>query len=766
MTSGWRAPVRPVALLGVAVLLAVGLASVLALVPPAPVPADAPEGAFSAERAIRHLDRIAEAPRPPGSAAHAEARDHLVERLRSWGLATEVQQDVGLTDRGAPGTQRLAAVANVVGTLPGSAPTGTVLLAAHYDTVAGSPGAGDDGVGVATVLETARALSAVDRRNDVVVLLTDGEEDGLLGAEAFVRTRAGAPGTTVVLNHEARGVTGPPVTFRMTSPNDGLLDALSSAPGVLVDSGSEAVFEALPNDSDFRHFDAAGMHGYDTALVAGGAYYHSPLDDLEHLDAGSLQQMGRASLALARDLADRDLTSLPDGGEDLVTALPSGLLRYPASWEVPLAAGTVAVAVAPVVVARRRRALTLPRTALAAGAAAVVVVVAGLAGYALWQAALAIDPGQASAVVGEPYRPVPYQVAVLLAALAVALAVLGPLRRRLGPDALATGSAVLLAACGVLLAVALPGTSMTLVLPTLAASLGALVAAVLPARWRGIPVVAGLVPAAVLLAPAVWTGFDVGLGVGGPASAALLAVLLLLALPVADAAWPARPGVPRRRLLLPPGLALVLAVSLTASGLVLNREGATPPRQESLRYALDADTGEGRWISLRPPSSRWSRTLLPDGPEPLRQAMPWTDGDRIAHGPAAGTDLPGPDLEVLGDRTGDGVRELTLRLSSRRAAPGLGLWVAAGGATVREAVVAGRRVPVHGPSGPWDFGFQFTGAAPDGVVVRLAVDPGGRPLTVRIADRSDDLTDAPRLDPPAGRVLVTPQVFVSRAVAL
>ena len=103
-------------------------------------------------------------------------------------------------DFGNNGTQYMAAVANVIATKPGSDSTGAVLLSAHYDTVAGSPGAADDGIGVGVLLETARALNtAVAVRNDVVILLTDAEEASALhGAEAFVRERAEALGPTVV----------------------------------------------------------------------------------------------------------------------------------------------------------------------------------------------------------------------------------------------------------------------------------------------------------------------------------------------------------------------------------------------------------------------------------------------------------------------------------------------------------------------------------------------------------------------------------------
>ena len=163
-----------------AALVLVAIASTLSMAPTAPVAADAPADVFSAARAMTHIETIAEDPRPIGSAEHAEARAYLLQQLASLGWRTEVQESVGMFDFGNDGTQNMAAVANVIATKPGSQATGTVLLTAHYDTVAGSPGAADDGIGVGVLLETARALNTAGAlRNDVVILLTDAEEDGL-----------------------------------------------------------------------------------------------------------------------------------------------------------------------------------------------------------------------------------------------------------------------------------------------------------------------------------------------------------------------------------------------------------------------------------------------------------------------------------------------------------------------------------------------------------------------------------------------------------
>ena len=102
-----------------------------------------------------------------------------------------------------------------------------------------------------------------------------------------------------------------------------------------------------------------------------------------------------------------------------------------------------------------------------------------------------------------------------------------------------------------------------------------------------------------------------------------------------------------------------------------------------------------------------------------------------------------PYVTVVSDTVRGDVRELTLRLSSRRA-PTVGLWVDAA-TSVRRAVVAGRDVPVHGRWGPWSFGFLFHGAPANGVTVRLDLDGPPKPVALRIADRSDGLDTAPAL---------------------
>jgi len=125
---------------------------------PAAVSLDAPVTEFSSGRALKHLQNIARDPRPIGSVGHTAAREYIVAELSRQGFAVEVQTaTVTVPSRWPP--FRAASVRNVLGRLKGSEASGkAVLLVAHYDSVAQSRGASDDGSSVAALLETARAL--------------------------------------------------------------------------------------------------------------------------------------------------------------------------------------------------------------------------------------------------------------------------------------------------------------------------------------------------------------------------------------------------------------------------------------------------------------------------------------------------------------------------------------------------------------------------------------------------------------------------------
>ena len=125
--------------------------------------------------------------------------------------------------------QEAGRVQNLLAWLPGADPKGkAVLLVAHYDGVGAGPAASDDGAGTAALLETMRALRARKEplAHDVILLFTDGEEAGLLGAAAFVREHPWAKDVAVILNFEARGTSGRSYMFETGPGNRDAVSAL------------------------------------------------------------------------------------------------------------------------------------------------------------------------------------------------------------------------------------------------------------------------------------------------------------------------------------------------------------------------------------------------------------------------------------------------------------------------------------------------------------------------------------------------------------
>lgn len=274
--------------------------------PPRALGADAPAHVASAARALSAYTRVFAGadgrvlPHPCGSAAADDVRTRLVGELRALGLAPVIEEHVVL--RGAT----LARVRNVVVPPRVRTERGAILLCAHYDSVAAGPGAGDDGAGVAALLEVARALHASPpaRAHPVMYLFDDGEELGLLGAQAFVEHSAFARDAGVVVNLEARGTCGPSRMFETSSGNAELVPFLAaSLPHPSANSLAYEIYKRMPNDTDLSVFKRAGLPGFNFAFVGGGRRYHTALDDLAHLDPGTLQHHAENALALVHTLA-------------------------------------------------------------------------------------------------------------------------------------------------------------------------------------------------------------------------------------------------------------------------------------------------------------------------------------------------------------------------------------------------------------------------------------------------------------------------------
>lgn len=790
----------PAALAALAALGLVATAVLLDLRPPAPRDADTPATEFSAVRAHRHVERIAQQPHPVGSPANDEVRGYLVDTLTGMGLVPEVQETVGSEAgqlSGAAAGATLARVRNVIAQIPGSDPTGQVLLVAHYDSVQVGPGGNDDGAGVGTLLEVARALTASEpTRNDVVLLFTDGEEACLCGASAFVAGHGlAADRDAVVLNLEARGSSGPVVTFETSRDNAALIDVFGrSAPHPVGTSFAVEVYRLLPNDTDFTPFAEAGFAGLNSAYLDGSAVYHTPQDTAASMSLASLQHHGDNALGLALGFGAADIPALAAENDATYFPTPLGLAHYSGALTWPLAALAVVAVGALAWLVRRRGRASWPQLAAGFALGAVPLVAAPAAAQLLWVAVVALRPEYADLL--DPYRPVPYRLAVLALTAAVVFTWYALLRRRVSPAALAVGGLVWLALLGLLLAALAPGGSYLAVLPALSGAAAGIVALSLRTTgvWPVVAVVAGAAVGVVVLAPTVVLLFPaLGMGTGG--AAAFVAVLLAFsALPVLDLLLPQAGGqrgmaaVRARRAGPVPAVAAALAaLVLTVVGLVVDRFDADHPVPTQLMYALDTDTGEARWFSRETRPQPWTAGYLdPDaGAAPVGAQFPLLGTAPLASGPAEPAALPAPALDVLADSgvTADGQRTLRLRLLPQRPVRLVALHVAAGGAEVVSARVAARSVPVEPAGtvggGAWSFGTVFHAPPPQGIEVMLVLrvdadavsgsgseagsgdgsgngsgsgsgngsGSGDGSVRIRVADGSDGLDDLPGFTP-------------------
>jgi len=158
------------------------------------------------------------------------------------------------------------------------------LLVAHYDSVPAGPGAADAGHAVAIILETLELLQQKPFKNDLVVLINEGEEAGLLGAEAFMKEHPLAKTIDVVINMEARGNQGKSLLFETGENNYRLMKLFQqTAKNPSSNSLAYEIYKLLPNDTDLTVFKRHGITGVNFAFQGRVNHYHTPMDNIENL---------------------------------------------------------------------------------------------------------------------------------------------------------------------------------------------------------------------------------------------------------------------------------------------------------------------------------------------------------------------------------------------------------------------------------------------------------------------------------------------------
>lgn len=300
------------------------------------IPENEKKDKFSAMRALDSLEDFAVKPHPVGSIEHNRVRDYIMDILGELGVPPKIQKMDSV--QSAWDNSYTGNIENIVARIPGEHSTGAIMISAHYDTVDGSPGAADDGSGVASILETVRILSeSSSLKNDVIILITDGEEIGLLGAKAFVNHHPWAKDVRIVLNFEARGNEGPSILVETSEINGTLIsEFLKGTTNPIAYSFIFDLYKTMPNDTDLTVFKNAGMYGLNFAFFGGLNNYHSANDSIEELSLKSLQHQGDNMLHLVRHFGNINLIDPKPDKKVYFNVFKNKIVHYSQKLVLPL----------------------------------------------------------------------------------------------------------------------------------------------------------------------------------------------------------------------------------------------------------------------------------------------------------------------------------------------------------------------------------------------------------------------------------------------
>jgi len=597
------------------------------------------------------------------------------EHLRLMGARVFTLNGIGVgASSGKNASVQAGEVETLVAVLPGRMPElPAVAMMAHTDSVPGSFGAADDGVGVAVVLEAARAVSAGGRpARDVVLILTDGEEAGLLGARLFFADPARTRRIGALINIDSRGTSGLGTMFETGPGSGGLIGKYRmTASHRFAHSAATFLYQQLPNRTDLTATAKLDIPALNFAFLDGEFDYHTPRDAFENVDPRTVQSLGDQVLPTVRAVADDPRALLRGSDGVFADAWPVMSVRYPAWVGWPLLAVAIGMASLGVLFGGVG-ATAVMRGAIAALACSLVAILAARLGYALtgvaddWGAhhrimatfgryELALGLVAASSltgaasllrrgrsgrlmalacvfaagvaiVLGRP--PLTTGVLGVAAALASGWAFARPIEER----AVRAGSLLV----GLILSLAVqslaPALTPLILFPTLAAA-GGIVAVRFARHGDWIAAALGVLPLAYLLV----FGHAVLLALGVPTPEAI-GVFVLFAAPIV---LPLASVVPLR---------LTFAALLTAVALLLTIR-ATPasPRYPALSQLYGVADPQGRqWLvsPLEQPDPWTMAMLRRDGAVPTKVSMPLIANDPVWRVPARDRAVPSPTIRI------------------------------------------------------------------------------------------------------------------------
>ncbi|WP_044839922.1 M28 family peptidase [Thalassomonas viridans] len=147
---------------------------------------------YSQQQLLSHIKTLASddfSGRETATRGNEKARVYIIDALKQLDVAP-----LGQTYRHSFSYKGDADGANVIGFIPGTEfPQQYIVLSAHFDHIGQDArviynGADDNASGTAALLSIAEQVKQAPLRYSLILLFTDGEEVGLVGAHAFIRS--------------------------------------------------------------------------------------------------------------------------------------------------------------------------------------------------------------------------------------------------------------------------------------------------------------------------------------------------------------------------------------------------------------------------------------------------------------------------------------------------------------------------------------------------------------------------------------------------
>ncbi|KAH0875113.1 hypothetical protein HID58_072475 [Brassica napus] len=285
-----------------------------------PLPFDAPLDQFSEARAVEHIRVLSEenSGRQEGrpglreAATYIKTQLEMVKERAGPNLRVEVEEAqvdgsfsmMFIGHNISLGYRNHTNILMRISSMHSHDKDASVLMNAHYDSPINSPGAGDCGSCVASLLEIARLVvdSGWAPPRPIIFLFNGAEELFMLGSHGFMTQHKLKDTVGAFINLEASGTGGIDLVCQ-SGPGSWPSNVYSQAAVYpMAQSSAQDIFDVFPGDTDYRMFaeDYGDIPGLDIIFLLGGYYYHTSFDTIDRIIPGSMQARGENLISVLK----------------------------------------------------------------------------------------------------------------------------------------------------------------------------------------------------------------------------------------------------------------------------------------------------------------------------------------------------------------------------------------------------------------------------------------------------------------------------------